>query len=187
MSAKLEELWNGGEGSITEEQYEEGKLAIAKKSSMMGEDVVKPIAASAAALAAAAYAAPMLAAGPLGWLGYGLVVAGAALTVDWGVDNLMTADDDINEILGDESFDSEDAKKDLESMEDKLIELRNEIGDDIKGRTRNLDDEKSTSGSGGGGSIAVDNSVASASRYTNYNQVSDARNDERTIAALQAS
>jgi hypothetical protein len=97
----------------------------------------------------------------------------------------MTADDDINEILGDESFDSEDAKKDLELMEDKLIELRNKTGDDIKDRTRNLDDEKSTSGSGGG-NVAVANSVANANTNTNYNQVSDARNDEGTIAALQS-
>lgn len=130
MSAKLEELKESG--SITEEQYLQGKAAIEKKSNLFtGEDVVKPIATSTAAIAAsaatAAYAAPMLAAGPLGWLGYGLLVAGsgivAALTVDKVVDNLMTADDDINAILGDESFDSGDAMADLEDMKNQIIEI----------------------------------------------------------------
>ena len=61
MKVKLEELNDAG--LLTPEKYQEGLIAIEKKSSLMGEDVLKPISSSTAALAASAaaadFAAPM--------------------------------------------------------------------------------------------------------------------------------
>ena len=98
----------------------------------------------------------------------------------------MTGDDAIYDLLlkNGISINPDDAEKDLEEMKGKIQELRTEnTGEEIKDKTNNLDDEKSTSGSGGG-NVAVANNVASSNATTNYNQVSDARNDEGTIAAL---
>ena len=109
---------------ITEEQHEEFSGYIDEKER---EDVIKPVTSAAAgfgsAAVAAKLAAPLLAAGPFGWLGYGLIVAGAGLfgsaVADKAVDVSMTGDDKINDALDeyDMSFDTDDIKSDLNEME----------------------------------------------------------------------
>jgi len=140
MEEKLLEMHAMGE--ITDAQRDEGLELVEKKKY---EDVAKPVAAAAAGVAAASaaatLAAPLLALPFAGWLAYGLVVATAgavgALTVDAAVDTLMTADDSLNEILGDESLDAGDVRNDLNEMKKTFEE---------KGGVLNLEGNVSTSG-----------------------------------------
>ena len=144
MAATLEEMRANEE--ITEEDYQRGLELIEEKKK---EDVVRPVAATtagvAASAAAATAAAPLLAAGPFGWVAYGAIVIGAGVTAslaaDKIVDSSMTADDEINEILGDNSYDVNDAKEDLKEMKTDVSDIQNRQGEDIKEKTLSAEEE----------------------------------------------
>ena len=135
MAATLQEMRDNQE--ITEEDYQKGLLLVEEKKK---EDVVRPISSTAAGVvassAAAVKAAPLLAAGPLGWIAYGAIVLGsgiiASTVVDKGVDHIMDADDELNEMLGDNSFDPGDAKEDLNEMKQDVVDIQNRTGDALK-------------------------------------------------------
>lgn len=135
MEATLLEMRDNQE--ITEEDYQKGLLLVEEKKK---EDVVRPVSSTAAGVvassAAAVKAAPLLAAGPLGWIAYGAIVLGsgiiASTVVDKGVDHIMDADDELNEMLGDNSFDPGDAKEDLNEMKQDVVDIQNRTGDALK-------------------------------------------------------
>jgi hypothetical protein len=172
---------------INQEEYDQAIIDI---TSMEKEAYVKP-----SMMAIAGGLGSVIIGGALAFTGIGTIpglalaaAGGATLSFGAGVatDMTMTGDDAIYDLLlkNGISINPDDAEKDLEEMKGKIQELRTEnTGEEIKDKTNNLDDEKSTSGSGGG-NVAVANNVASSNATTNYNQVSDARNDEGTIAAL---
>jgi hypothetical protein len=72
----------------------------------------------------------------LGWIAYGAIVLGsgiiASTVADKGVDYIMDADDELNEMLGDNSFDPGDAKEDLNEMKQDVVDIQNRTGDALK-------------------------------------------------------
>ena len=184
MAATLEEMRANEE--ITEQDYQKGLELIEEKKK---EDVVRPVAATtagvAASAAAASAAAPLLAAGPFGWLAYGAIVIGsgvvASLAADKIVDSSMTADDEINEILGDNSYDVNDAKEDLKEMKTDVKDIENRQGQELESKQNDLQEVGSQVGT-----TVVSTSVNTQNSETLTVGDTPAQNQDTTAAALAA-